>query len=42
MSLEKIADGITYVPRKGMDIGRDLGNSKTVQETWNDKFPTTS
>jgi hypothetical protein len=40
MSLEKIADGITYVPRKGMDIGRDLGNSKTVQETLNDKFPT--
>ena len=40
MSLEKIADGITYVPRKGMDLGKYLGNSKTVQETFNDKFPT--
>jgi hypothetical protein len=40
MSLEKIANGITFVPRKGMDVGRDLGNSKTVKEALNDTFPT--
>ncbi len=40
MSLEKIANGITYVPRKGMELGKDLGNSKSIQETFNDKFPT--
>ena len=40
MSLEKIADGITYVPRKGMEVGKNLGNSKSVKDTLGDKFPT--
>ncbi len=40
MNLEKIANGITYVPRKGMDLGRDVGNSRTIHETFNDRFPT--